>query len=332
MKRREFLLLISFAVGTWVGGLPRVLAEERMRRIGVLLGRSPADSEGKAQVQAFEQGLAQFGWLADRNIAIEYRWTGGDPERTRALAKELVGQRPEVIVGQTSAIVKALLDETRATPIVFVAVNDPIGSGFITSLSNPGGNASGLVDLEPSLGGKWVNLLKEVTPRLARVHCLFNPETAPGAGSYYLRSVEQAANSLGLESIPQPVRDTEGIEKAIGAAAGAPDGGLIVMPDIFNGINRQLIVATTARQRVPAIYAFRFFATAGGLMSYGVDLLDLYRRAAGYTDKILKGVKVADLPVQLPIKFELVLNLNAAKGLGIDFSPALAAQADEVIG
>jgi putative tryptophan/tyrosine transport system substrate-binding protein len=328
MRRREFITLVGGAAAGWPLA---ARAQERVRRVAVLLGRSPADADGKKQAQALEQGLSQLGWNRDRNVLVEYRWAGGDPERTRTFAKELVSQQPDVIVAQNTAIVTALLGETRTTPIVFVQVTDPIASGFVASLAKPGGNVSGLVDLEPSLAGKWVDLLKQIAFRLARVHCIFNPETAPGAGSYYLRPLEAAATSLGVEPIAALVRDAAGIEQAIAAVASEPNGGLVVMPDIFNGIHRELIISTAARDRVPAIYAFRFFASDGGLMSYGVDILDLYRRAAGYVDRVLRGSQIADIPVQLPIKFELVINLKAARALGVDVSPSLLAQADEVI-
>ncbi|MCP3475106.1 ABC transporter substrate-binding protein [Bradyrhizobium sp. CCGUVB1N3] len=328
MRRREFITCVGAAT---VGWPLAARAQEKRRRIGVLLGRSPADPEGKQQAEALEQGLAQLGWNRDRNVLVEYRWSGGDPVRTRMLAKELVSQQPDVIVAQNTAIVTALLGETRTTPIVFVMVTDPIATGFVASLAKPGGNASGLVDLEPSLAGKWIDLLMQIAPRLARVHCIFNPETAPGAGSYYLRPLELAATSLGVEPIAAPVRDAAGIEQAIAGVASEPNGGLVVMPDIFNGIHRELIISTAARDRVPAIYAFRFFASAGGLMSYGVDVLDLYRRAAAYVDRVLRGSQIADLPVQLPIRFELVINLKAARALGVDVSPSLLAQANEVI-
>jgi putative tryptophan/tyrosine transport system substrate-binding protein len=327
MRRREFITLVGGVAAGW----PLAAREERARRVAVLLGRSLADADGKKQAQALEQGLSQLGWYRDRNVVVEYRWAGGDPERTRTFAKELVSQQPDVIVAQNTAIVMALLGETRTTPIVFVQVTDPIASGFVASLARPGGNVSGLVDLEPSLAGKWVDLLKQIAFRLARVHCIFNPETAPGAGSYYLRPLEAAATSLGVELIVAPVRDAAGIEQAIAAVASEPHGGLVVMPDVFNGIHRELIISTAARARVPAIYAFRFFASDGGLMSYGVDILDLYRRAAGYVDRVLRGSQIADIPVQLPIKFELVINLKAARALGVDVSPSLLAQADEVI-
>ena len=328
MRRRNFVKLLCAAGAGWSLAAH---SQDRLRRIGVLLGRPLADPEGEKQAQALEQGLSQLGWKRDRTVQIEYRWAGGDPERTRIFAKELVSQRPDAIVAQNTAIVTALLAETRTIPIVFVQVTDPIKSGFVASLAKPGGNASGLVDLEPSLAGKWVDLLKQIAPGLARVHCIFNPETAPGGGSYYLSPLEAAATSLGVEPMAVPVRDAAGIEQAIAAIAGEPGGGLVVMPDIFNGIHRELIVSTAARDRVPAIYAFRFFASGGGLMSYGVDILDLYRRAASYVDHVLRGSQIADLPVQLPVKFELVVNLKAARALGVNISSSLLAQADEVI-
>lgn len=329
MKRRE---LISIFVGAAMWPLPASAQKtERIRRVGVLLGRSQADPEGQDQVQALEQGLSRLGWTRDRDVEIDYRWAAGDPERIRALARELVNTQPDVIVAQTTKIVAALLGQTHSVPIVFVAVTDPIGSGFVANFSKPGGNATGFVDLEPSLGGKWVDVLKKIAPKLLRVHCIFNPETAAGGGSYYLHPLQIAASSLGIEAIAEPVRDADGIERAITAIAGEPDSGLVVMPDIFNGVHRKLIISLAAREQVPAIYAFRFFATEGGLVSYGIDLVDQYRQAASYLDRILRGSKAADLPVQMPTKFELVVNLKTAKALGVAIPATLLAHADEVI-
>ena len=329
MIRRTFLGVLSGAAA-WPIAAPAQKSEGK-RRIGVLQGRASTDPQGQSQVQAFEQALSLLGWTRDRNVQIDYRWASGNPERITAFAKEFVSDQRDVIVAQTTSIVAALLAETRTLPIVFVAVTDPVASGFVDSFSKPGGNATGFIDLEPSLGGKWVELLIEMHPQLSRVGCIFNPETAAGGGSLYLRPFENAARSLGVEAIAQPVHDVAGIERAITALAREPVGGLIVMPDIFNGVHRDLIVSLAAREGVPAIYAFQFFPKAGGLVSYGVDLLDLYRRAASYVDRILRGVKPAELPVQLPTRFELVINLKTAKALGLNIPPTLLARADEVI-
>ncbi len=239
--------------------------------------------------------------------------------------------RPDVIVGHTTAAIVALLRETRTIPIVFVAVTDPIGSGFVTSLSRPGGNVTGFIDLEPSLGSKWVEMLKQMVPNLTRLGCIFNPTTAAGGGSYYMNSVEAAASSLGVQAVAAPAHNAEEIERVLTSLAGDPAGGLVVMPDIFNGIHRSLIISTANRLRIPAVYAFRFFAASGGLASYGIDLIDLFRRGASYADRMLRGALAAELPVQLPTKFELVINLKTAKDLGLEIHPSLLARADEVI-
>jgi putative tryptophan/tyrosine transport system substrate-binding protein len=275
--------------------------------------------------------MQKLGWAPDHNVHFDYRWAAGDAERISTFAKEIVDARPDVIVGHTTAAVAALLRETRTIPIVFVAVTDSIGSGFVASLSRPGGNVTGFIDLEPSLGSKWVELLKQMVPSLTRLGCIFNPATAAGGGSYYMGAVKTAASSLGVQADATPAHDVEEIERVLTSLAGDPAGGLVVMPDIFNGIHRSLIISTANRLRVPAVYAFRFFAASGGLASYGIDLIDLFRRGASYADRLLRGALAADLPVQLPAKFELVINLKTAEELNLEVPPSLLARADEVI-
>jgi putative tryptophan/tyrosine transport system substrate-binding protein len=330
MKRREFITMVGGAAASWPFAT-EAQQSDRVKHVGVLFVRAPNDPEGQIHAQVFEQEMQKLGWAKDHNVRFDYRWAAGDAERISAFAKELVDTRSDVIIGHTTAAVKALLRETRTIPIVFVAVTDPIGSGFVSSLSRPGGNVTGFIDLEPSLGSKWVELLKQMAPNLTRLGCIFNPTTAAGGGSYYMSSVEAAASSFGIQAVAAPAHNAEEIERVLTSLTGDPAGGLIVMPDIFNGIHRSLIISTANRLRVPAVYAFRFFATGGGLASYGVDLTDLFRRGAVYADRVLRGALGADLPVQLPTKFELVINLKTAKDLGLEVPPSLLARADEVI-
>jgi putative ABC transport system substrate-binding protein len=330
MRRREFITLVGGAAASWPFGT-EAQQSDRLKRVGVLFVRAQNDPEGQVHPQVFEQEMQKLGWAKDHNVRYDYRWAAGDVERISTFAKEIVDGRPDVIVGHTTAAVAALRRETRTIPVVFIAVTDPIGSGFVTSLSRPGGNVTGFIDLEPSLGSKWVELLKQLVPSLTRLGCIFNPATAAGGGSYYMRSVAAGASSLGVQAVAAPVHNAEEIERVITSLAGDPAGGLVVMPDFFNGIHRSLIISTANNLRVPAVYAYRFFATGGGLASYGVDLTDLFRRGAVYADRVLRGALAADLPVQLPTKFELVINLKTAKDLGLEVPPSLLARADEVI-
>jgi putative tryptophan/tyrosine transport system substrate-binding protein len=330
MKRREFITLVGSAAASWPFAA-EAQQSDRVKHVGVLFVRAQDDPEGQAHAQVFEQEMHRLGWAKEHNVRFDYRWAAGDAERIPTLAKEIVDARPDVIVCHTTAAVAALLRETRTIPIVFVAVTDPIGSGFVTSLSRPGGNVTGFIDLEPSLGSKWVELLKQIVPNLTHLGCMFNPTTAAGGGSYYMRSVETAASSLGVQAVATPAHNAEELERVLTSLAGDPAGGLVVMPDVFNGIHRSLIISTANHLRVPAVYAFRFFAASGGLASYGIDFIDLFRRGASYADRVLRGVPAADLPVQLPTKFELVINLKTAKDLGLEVPPSLLARADEVI-
>jgi putative ABC transport system substrate-binding protein len=302
-----------------------------MRRIGVLMAIAESDLEGQARVAAFREGLQKLGWADGRNIQIDTRWaTPRDTEARKRFAMELVALQPDLILSHGTPTTAALLQQTRTIPIVFVGVSDPIGSGFVASFARPGGNVTGFIVVEPTMAGKWLELLKEIAPRVNRVALLFNPATAPYA-EYYLNSFKAAAASFAVEAFAAPVSATSELESAIAAQARAPNGGLVVMPDTFTNAHRAEITSLAARYRLPAVYAFRFFAELGGLLSYGVDLVDSYPRAATYADRILKGAKPSELPVQAPVKFELVINIKTAKALGLDVPIHLQQRADEVI-
>ena len=327
MRRREFMTVLGGAAIGWP--LAARAQGERMRRIGVLMGIAESDPARQSFVTAFTEALQELGWSSGRNIHIEYRWGAGDAERIRDFARELVEMQLDLIVGHTTPVVAALKAQTRTIPIVFTQVSDPVGSGFIDGFAKPGGSITGFTNLESSMSSKLVELLKEVAPTITRVAVMFNPDTAPDRGSYFLRPVEAAAPSLHVEVIPAPVHNDAEIEAAITTLA--PATGLIVMPDVFILAHREQILALADRHRLPAAYAYRLFAASGGLLSYGTDLADLFRRAAPYVDRILNGTKPAELPVQQPTKFELVINLRTAKALGLNVPLSLQAGADEVI-
>ena len=330
MKRREFISFIASTAAAWPLA---ALAQEpgRMRRVGVLLALFEYAPESQPRLAAFQRELQNAGWVEGRNIHLEYRWASGDAERFQALAAELVATRPDVLVAHTSASAEALARQTRSIPIVFTMVTDPVGSGLVTSLSEPAGNATGFTNTELSMGAKWVEFLKELSPRLARVCLLYNPATAPGRGSIYLRPLESAAESLAIEPIIATVSSAAEIEDAIATFSRRPDSALIVMPDVFMNIHRDLITALATRHVLPAIYPFRYFAEGGGLISYGMDVIDIFRRTAGYVDKVLRGAMPGSLPVQHPDKFELVINLKTARALGLDVPRILLARANDVI-
>jgi ABC-type uncharacterized transport system substrate-binding protein len=328
IERREFFALIGAAAAFPFAARAQ---PNRIRRIGLLMGIAENDPTRQSFVSAFTQALADLGWRDGNNIRIDYRWGAGDSDRIRSFARELVELQPDLIVGHTTPVVAALRQQTRTTPIVFIQVSDPVGSGFITSFAEPGGNVTGFTNLESSMSSKLIELLKEVAPGISRIALLFNPETAPTGGSYFLRPVEAAAPALKVKIIPAAVHDATEIDTAITALAREPGAGLIVMPDVFVLAHREQLLALTEQHRLPAAYAYRLFAASGGLMSYGTDLVDLFRRAAPYVDRVLKGANPGELPVQQPIKFELVINLKTAKALGLDVPDKLLALADEVI-
>jgi putative ABC transport system substrate-binding protein len=338
VRRRQFISLLGGAAAasslscslSWPFAA-RAQQPDRVRRIGVLSAYAETDPLQRGYSGAFQRGLRDFGWINGRNIRVDYRWSAGDVARMRALAAELVGLSPDVILTTNTPTTSAALQETRTIPIVFVTVSDPLGSGFVTSLARPNGNVTGFTTVEGPMAGKWLEMLKEVAPRVARVAFMFNPATASGGGSNFLQAFAAAASSFATNAVPAAVRDEAEIERSIAALGREPGGGLIVMPDITTTLNRDLIVALAARHRLPAVYPYRFFATSGGLLSYGIDLNDLYRQSASYVDRILKGEKPADLPVQGPTKFELVINLKTAKTLGLDVPLHLQQLADEVI-
>jgi putative tryptophan/tyrosine transport system substrate-binding protein len=329
VKRRDVLTLFAGATAVWPC-VARAQKTERIRYIGILMGMSEADPVDQSILTAFREALQKLGWTEGRNIRIDIRWPTA-PEQIPASAQALIALQPELVVTQSTPTAAALLQQTRTIPIVFTNVSDPVGSGFVASLPRPGGNLTGFIDIEGAMGGKWLELLKETVPRLKRAALPFNPATAPKGGGYFLDPFQAAAAQLGVEATAAPVRNAAELEAVIAAQASEPNGGLVVIPDAFLRRQRAAIVALAEHYRLPAIYPFRYYSELGGLMSYGNDILDNWRRTATYVDRILKGEKPSELPVQLPVKFELVINLKAAKAIGLDVPPTLVARADEVI-
>jgi putative tryptophan/tyrosine transport system substrate-binding protein len=329
MRRRDFITLI----GTAAAARPlaaRAQQAERPRLIGVLMAWPESDPRAPSWLAAFRDALAKLGWREGNNIRIELRWSAADPDEMRTLAKELVDLRPDLIFGQTTPAITALASETQTVPIVFVLVSDPIGSGFASSLARPSGNITGFTGNDPTIGGKWIELLKEIAPQIARVALLFNPATAPQL-KFYTPSIKATASSVAVEVSDAPVHAKEEIENAIAAQARIPGGGLIVMPDAFTNTNTEPIIALAARYRIPAIYNQPSHTGLGGLIAYGTEFVELFRQAAEYIDRILKGAKPGELPIQQPIKYALAINLKTAKSLGLTIPPPLFARADEVI-
>jgi putative tryptophan/tyrosine transport system substrate-binding protein len=328
MRRREFIAVLGGAATTW----PLVArAQQPQRRIGVLMGYAKSDREGQAFLAAFREELNKLGWAEDRNIRIDARWAApNDTELRLQSAKELVALHPDLVLSHGTPSTEALLKQTRTLPIIFVNVSDPIGSGFVTSFASPGGNVTGFVTMEPTMAGKWVELLKEIAPRVTKCALLFNPKTAPYA-EYFLDPFKAAATSFAVEAIAARVRDAAELETAIVAQTREPNGSFIVMPDTFMSAHRAEITALAAQYRLPAVYPFRFYAANGGLLSYGGDSVDIFRRAAAYSDRILRGEKPSELPVQAPVKFELVINRKTAISMGITIPASLLVGATEVI-
>jgi ABC-type uncharacterized transport system substrate-binding protein len=329
MQRREFITLFGVAAVAWPLAA-RAQQADRMRRVGVLVNRVADDAEEQARLAAFLQGLQELGWTDGRNVRIDYRWAATDADRSRTFAAELVTLAPDVILASGSQSVAALQQATRTVPIVFANVIDPVGAGYVARLVRPGGNATGFTAFEYSLSGKWLELFKEIAPNLTRIAILRDPALAAGIGQFAAIQA-MAPPSFGVELSPIDVRDADEIERDVVAFARESNGGLIVTGSSAAAVHRELIIMLAARHRLPAVYPFRYFVTSGGLISYGPDPTDQFRRAAGYVDRILKGEKAADLPVQAPTKYELVINLKTAQALGLTVPPLLLARADAVI-
>jgi putative ABC transport system substrate-binding protein len=330
MRRRDFVAGLG-GVAAWPIAA-RAQLSERVRRVGVLMGYDETDPRGKSYISAFTQALGELGWTDARNVRIEVRWGADNLGLMRMFAKELVDLQPDVILAHTSPVVTAFQLETRTIPIVFVALADPVGAGFVQSLSRPGGNITGFANLEGIMAGKWLQLLTEIAPAVKRVAVMFNPDMAPGRGSLYLPSFEAAARSLKVEPIVTPVHSDAEIDTMITSLGREPGGGLVVVPDGgFTAIHRAPIVLSAARNNVPAVYNGEAYVRDGGLLSYGPSRADIFRRSASYVDSILRGAKPADLPVQLPVKFEMIINAKAAKALGLTVPQSILLSADEVI-
>ena len=325
IRRREFMILLGGAAAWPLAA--RAQQPDRVRRVGVLMGIAD-DPEGQARVMVFKQALHALGWIEGRNVQFIYRWSAGDVVHARQFAKELLDLRSDVILANSTPIAVAVRDITRTTPTVFVQVSDPVTAGVVQSLARPGSNLTGFTNFGASIVNKWLELVKRVAPNITRVAYLFNPNTAP---LFYAKAVETAAPVLSLKPFAAAVHNADEMEGVIEQFARASDGALLVLPDLFTATNRQSIVVLAARHRLPAVYPFRYFVAGGGLMSYGIELLETYRQAASYVDRILRGEKPADLPVQQPTKYETVINLKTARALGLEIPATLLARADEVI-
>jgi putative ABC transport system substrate-binding protein len=327
MKRRGFIAIVGAVAASPHAGWAQ---PAKVRRVGLLMGFGESDPNAQALVAAFRAELDRLQWKEGRNLQLDLRWGAGNPEKIRAFAKELIDLRPDLIVGQTTPVLNALAKETQTIPIVFAVVSDPVGGGHAATLAHPGGHITGFTDVQANMGGKYVSLLKEIAPRTLRAALLFNPATAPPL-KFYIAAIESAASSVGIEANAAPIRDKDEIEGVIATQKQGSGGSVIVMPDGHNTTNRDLIIGLAARYGVPAIYFNSYFAKSGGLIAYGADYAELFRETAGYVDRILRGENPGNLPIQLPAKFELVLNLKTAKGLGLEVPRALLLAADEVI-
>jgi putative ABC transport system substrate-binding protein len=327
MKRREFITMLGGAAAWPLAA--RAQQRGTVRRIGVLLSTSETDQEGQTRVAALQRGLQELGWTEGRNIKIDYRWAAGDPGRARAYAAELVAAKPDVIFAAPSSVLAAVQRETRTIRVVFAQVSDPVGAGFVASLAHPGGNITGFALYEFAIGAKWLELLKQIAPSVTRAAVIYDPVTPAATG--FLPMIEAAGRSSGVDVFTSSVHDTAEIERVLNAFAAQPNGGLIPVPSLLIASQRDFIISLAHRHRLPNVSAFRYYPASGGLASYGVDNIDLYKRAASYVDRILKGEKPADLPVQLADRFELVINLKTAKALGLEIPVSVLARTDEVI-
>jgi putative ABC transport system substrate-binding protein len=329
VRRRDLIKAIAGSAATWPI-ITRAQQPDRVRKIGILMTTREDDVEAQAQVALLRQGCNQLGWTEDRNVHFDFWWTHGDPIRAKASAAELVSQKPDLVIANSTLSLIAVLKETSTIPIVFLVVADPVGQGFVSSLAHPGGNVTGFTAFEFAISGKWLELVKDIAPDLGRVAFIFNPQAGPYAQKF-VQSIAPVAPSFGVRVIASPTRDAAEVDRAMVGVLGEPKGGLIVNPDAFTLANRTRITSLAARYRLPAVYPYRAFAIDGGLLSYGHDRNEPWRRAPSYVDKILRGASPADLPVQEPIKYELVINMKTAKALGITVPQSLLARADEVI-
>jgi putative ABC transport system substrate-binding protein len=330
MKRREFITLLGGAAAAWPLGAG-AQQPERMRRIGILMAFDENDSRAKGWLSRFTHGLTELGWHNGGNLRLDVRWAEDNVDRMQLFAKELVSLRPDVILAFGTPVTAALQRETRTIPIVFAIVSDPVGEGFVASLARPGGNITGFHNSEASIGGKWLELLKEIAPGVTRVAMIFNPKTAPGGGKYYMPDFETAAQSVNVTAISAPVQSLAELEAVITTLGREPGGGFVAMADFFLFIHRAPMIAFAVRNNVPAVYPWREVPAAGGLLSYGPDLEDIVRRAPAYVDRILHGANPAELPVQLPTKFEIAINVKTARALGLNMPSSVLVRADEVI-
>ena len=328
MRRREFLGVIGGVAVAWPF-VARAQPSRGARLIGVLMGIGEDDPEARPRVEALEQGLRERGWYEGRNMHLEYRWTAGDLERTQRFAQEIVDLKPDLIVVHSTPAVNAVRKLTTTTPMVFALIADPLGSGFAASLARPGGNMTGFMNVDAPMASKWLELIIEIVPKVKRVALIFNPDTSPYHS--YLREFEVAAPKIGVQAVATPVVDAAGLERAVRALGQQPDSALFVVPDVFVQVHRLLIIRLAEQYRLPGVYPYRFFATSGGLLSYGIDTVAIFRQAATYVDRILKGEKPGDLPVQAPVSFKLIINLKAARAIGLAIPEAFLLRADEVI-
>lgn len=330
MRRRDFFKFVAGSIAMEPLSA-RAQQRDTVHRIGLLMGNAEKDQEAQSWVAEFLSGLRRLGWAEGPEFHTEVRWAGGNVDRMRELAAELVNLQPDVIVAATPPVVTAVLSKTKTIPIVFLQVTDPVGSRFVASLARPGGNVTGFATFDIAMAGKWIQLLQELIPSMKHVAILFNPDTAPAHGDTFVAMFNSAASQLKIEVSSKQVHSDAEIEAALKAIENTPDSAVVVMPDVFTNTHRELIITATARSRLPTIYPFRYMATEGGLISYGVDLLDMYRRAPSYVDRILKGAKPSELPVQAPVRFQLVINLKTASAMGLTLPTSLSAGADEVI-
>jgi putative ABC transport system substrate-binding protein len=327
MRRREFIALLGGMAATWP--LAARAQTARVRRIGVLMGIGEDDPEAKPRVDALLQGLREHGWVEGRNIRLDYRWTAGDLDRTRRLAREIVDLKPDLIVVHSTPAVNALRQLGTTTPMVFALVADPLGSGFAASLAHPGGNMTGFMNVDAPMASKWLELIIEIVPKVKRVALIFNPSTSPYKS--YLREFEVSAPKIGVQAVPTPVLSAAELERAIIQLGGQPDSALFVVPDVFVQVHRALIIRLAEKYRLPGVYPYRFFPTSGGLLSYGIDTVAIFRQTASYVDRIFKGERPGNLPVQAPVSFKMIINLKAARAIGLTIPESFLLRADEVI-